>query len=142
MDVYHVTIIAAERRPIFMWDPNPRILLEVLFDSQEQGRYLLHEFVVLPDQVQVLITPARGASAESAAEFIRQEFSNRIGGTIETPVWERAFTAQRVEDDRTYKELRHAIHLSPVRAGLAVKPSQYPFSSASPAFAPKLANVG
>ncbi len=142
MGTYHVTMIAGGRRPIFMWDPNPAILLEVLFDSQEPGGYLLHEFAVLPDQVQILITPAREGSAETAAEFIKQEFSNRIGSTFKTIVWDQAFTVQPVKDERTYKKLRDAIQLSPVRAGLVVRPSQYLFSSANPALAPKLANVG
>ena len=35
-----------------------RLLVDVLFHYRRQGKFLLHEFVLMPDHFHVLLTPA------------------------------------------------------------------------------------
>lgn len=63
----------------FLWDPNPKTLLEVLLYFWEQRKYLLHEFAILPDQLQAFITPLDETTAEPGVKPIRDEFRTRIG---------------------------------------------------------------
>jgi REP element-mobilizing transposase RayT len=139
MDMYHITTISAERRPIFMWEPHPTTLLRVLLESRQHSKFLLHEFAVLPDQLQAIITPQPGTSIETVVHLIRDEFSARLGKQ-KKPVWQPAFTVHKIETRQDYDKLRRAIHLSPVRAGLAAKAALYPFCSASPALAAHVTN--
>jgi putative transposase len=62
------------RRAIFHADPLARLFLEVLQDYRVQQRYLLHEFVLMPEHFHVLLTPAPMVSLEKAVQFIKGGF--------------------------------------------------------------------
>jgi putative transposase len=49
---FFVTTVTAQRRALFLVDANSRLLIETLQHYREQGKYLLHEFVIMPDHLQ------------------------------------------------------------------------------------------
>jgi len=108
-----------------------RLFLDVLFSYRAQHKYLLHEFVLMPDHFHLLITPTEGL--ERGLQLIKGGFSFRakrelgFGGEI----WEKSFHDHRVRDGEEYCAFRTYIHLNPVRRGLAAAPEQYPYSSAA-----------
>ena len=59
-----------------------------------------HEFVVMPDQVHLLLAPNSTASLERAMQFIEGGYSHRYmketGSRVE--IWERSFTNHRIHD--------------------------------------------
>jgi REP element-mobilizing transposase RayT len=59
---FFVTSVANGRRPLFKKEEMARLFLDVLQDYRGQGRYLLHEFVAMPDHFHLIITPARQTS--------------------------------------------------------------------------------
>ena len=92
-------------------------MLRTLFDYRDQHKYLLHEFVVMPDHFHVLITPADNVSLERAVQFIKGGFSFRLKS--KTPVWQESFTNHHIHDENDYAGHREYIWMNPVRAGLA-----------------------
>ena len=54
-----------------------RLFLNVLQDYRGQGRYLLHEFVVMPDHFHLIVTPAADVPLEKAGQYIKGGFSFR-----------------------------------------------------------------
>ena len=126
---FFITSVAANRRRLFQTATNANLLLQLLHDDRAKGRYQLHAFVLMPDHLHLLITPAPDVSIEKAMQFIKGGFSFRLKSKI--PVWEKSFMLRRIEDNRDYDAHRDYIHENPVRAHLCARPEDFPFSSAT-----------
>jgi putative transposase len=127
--VFFVTTITAGRLPIFRRDSTSTLLLLTLAHYREQGRFRLHEFVIMPDHVHALLTPAPQLSLERVMQFIKGGFSYRLKSR--GPVWQESFTNHRVRDFKDYENHRRYIQMNPVRALLAERAELYWYSSAS-----------
>ncbi len=104
--------------------------MDVLKHYREHEKYELHEFVIIPDHLHLLITPAAGLSLERAIQLIKGGFSYRLGKAKPGLVWQESFTNHRIRDDHDYARHAEYIRLNPVRARLVKKPESYPYSSA------------
>ena len=129
--IFFVTTITAGRLPIFRHDANAKLMIDTLAHYRDQGKFLLHEFVVMPDHIHLLLTPAPEISLERAMQFIKGGFSFRKQSR--GPAWQASFTNHRVRDYEDYERHREYIWMNPVRARLARKPEDYPYSSAASA---------
>ena len=97
-------------------------------DDRARGRYAIHAFVLMPNHLHLLLTPAPDVSVEKAMQYIKGGFSFRLQSKM--PVWEDSFTKRRIEDPGDFGAHREYIHANPVRAHLCANPEDYPFSSA------------
>ena len=127
--IFFVTTVTAHRQPIFRRDAAARLLIETLAHYRDERKYLLHEFVVMPDHLHALLTPAPQISLERAMQFIKGGFSFRL--KLRPPVWQASFTNHRVRDCEDYEHHREYIRMNPVRARLAATAEAYPYSSAA-----------
>ncbi len=130
---FFITSVTAQRRAIFLRDVAANLLVDVFLDYREQGKYLLHDFVIMPDHVHALITPTDAISLERAVQFIKGGFSFRLKSSL--PVWQASFTNHRIRDDEDLERHREYIWSNPVRARLVAKAEDYLYSSASGKFA-------
>ena len=130
---FFVTAVTWGRRAIFHADPLARLFLEVLRDYRVQERYLLHEFVVMPEHFHVLLTPAPNVPLEKAVQFIKGGFSFRVkhdmGSNLE--IWQPRPTNHRIHGAADYQRHAEYIRENPVKRGLVSKAEKYPYSSAS-----------
>ena len=131
---FFVTTVTWQRSPIFRHQAKATLLLDVFFHYRDQGKYLLHEFVIMPDHLHLLITPTPEISLERAVQFIKGNFSYRLGKEAKMKVWQESFTNHRIRDASDYEKHRSYVHLNPVRAGLVANPGDYPYSSAGASF--------
>ena len=129
---FFVTSTTAQRKTIFQVHKTAELFIGVLLHYREAHKYLLHEFVVMPDHFHALITPSPEISLERAVQFIKGGFSFRLKSHFS--VWQPSFTNHRIRDARDFEQHREYIHMNPVRARLAQRPEEYPFSSASGRF--------
>jgi putative transposase len=129
---FFVTTITWQRLPIFRVDARARLFIDVLLGYREQGKYWLHEFVVMPDHVHILLTPATEISLERAVQFIKGGYSYRLRKVEKVHVWQDSFTNHRIRDFGDYEKHCEYVRMNPVRARLARDARAYPFSSAAP----------
>ena len=54
-----------------------RLLLDVVYDNRQKNRLLLHELVVMPNHLHLLLTPASAIALEKVMQFIKGGFSYR-----------------------------------------------------------------
>ena len=130
--VFFITTVTAHRQPIFRREAAANLLIDTLAHYRNQEKYLLHEFVIMPDHVHALLTPADEISLERAMQFIKGGFSFRLKSR--GPVWQASFTNHRVQDLADYEKHREYIWLNPVRARLAARAEEYRYSSAAGGF--------
>jgi putative transposase len=130
---YMVTTETWGRRSLFNNDRWAKLLIDTLCHYQGTA-YLLHEFVIMPDHIHVLITPL--TSLEKAVQFIKGGFSFRakkeLGSNME--VWQKGFQDHRIRDAGDYAQHIRYIHENPVRRHLCERASEYSFLSAHPGF--------
>jgi putative transposase len=62
---FFVTTVTANRR-LFQVESNANILLSVLEQNRTKNRLQIHAFVVMPDHIHLLLTPAKDVSLEKA----------------------------------------------------------------------------
>jgi putative transposase len=120
--------------PIFQVETRARLLIEVLLSYRDQGKYLLHEFVVMPDHIHLLLTPADEISVERAMQFIKGGYSYRLRKLEKIQVWQESFTNHRIRDAEDFERHSEYARMNPVRARLVRDAAAYPFSSASSEF--------
>jgi putative transposase len=129
---FFITSVTAQRRALFSRAATADLLVEVFLHYREQGKYLLHEFVLMPDHFHALLTPADEISLERAVQFIKGGFSFRLKSSL--PVWQASFTNHRVRDDEDFERHCEYIWSNPVRAGLVVRAEDYSYSLATEKF--------
>jgi len=130
---FFITSVTAQRRTLFQRVAVCDLLVDVLQHYRSQGKYLLHDFVIMPDHFHALITPAPEISLEKAVQFIKGGFSFRLRSKL--PVWQPSFTNHRIRDAEDFERHREYVRMNPVRAGLVESVEVYPYSSASGKFA-------
>src|SRR6059058_6554427 len=120
---FFVTTVTWKRTPIFRQHAS-QLMVDVLKHHAEQGKFVLHEFVIMPDHLHLLLTPAKDISLERALQVIKGGFSYRIGKDMSANakrglVWQESFTNHRIRDEQDYKHHAEYIRMNPVRARLA-----------------------
>jgi len=117
------------RRSLFRNERWARLLIDTLFHYRGTA-YLLHEFVIMPDHIHVLIAPKK--SLERAVQFIKGGFSYRakkeLGSNME--IWQKGFSDHRIRDASDYRLHQVYIQQNAVRKNLCERAEQYPYSSA------------
>ncbi len=127
---YFTTFSTAERRRLFQVEEAARLMISTLQGYREKGSFALHAFVVMPDHVHVLLTPAPEVSLEKAIQLMKGGFSFRLKSRSE--VWERGHFDRRIKDCAGYEACVGYIHANPVEAHMAAVAEEYPYSSAHP----------
>jgi len=107
-----------------------------MFAYRTKGKFLLHEFVIMPDHTHLILTPDIKIPMERAVQFIKGGLSYRCAkeANVQGEIWHPRFTDHRIRDDADYERHREYIHMNPVRAGLVAKAAEYPYSSANARF--------
>jgi putative transposase len=130
---YFVTTRCWEGRNVFQVTENAVILVEALFRYRDQGSYFLHEFVVMPNHLHLLVTPSASTSLEKDVQLIKGGSSHTIHKQRENSVkiWQEGFHDWTIRDANDWETKVEYIRLNPVRARLAENAADWPFSSAS-----------
>ena len=127
---YFITASTFQKKQILQATRIADLFLRILTHYQGKGKFLLHEYVIMPDHIHLLITPVE--TLERSIQLIKGGFSFRakkelgFGGEV----WQNSYYDRRVRDPVEYAQFRQYIHSNPVKRGLAAAPDQYIYSSA------------
>ena len=132
--IYFVTACTFQRRCLFQSERFSLPFMETLLQYRLQRKYLLHEFVVMPDHVHLLITPTY--TLERAMQLIKGGFAARAGRErkLAGEIWHPTHAERRITGVEEYIDYRSYMRRNPVMRGLAETAEEYPYSSAYPGF--------
>ena len=120
--------------PFYLRQPKiAELIIAELIDGQNRShRYELHAFVVMPNHIHMLITPYLPSTRwlGPLKGFTAHE-ANLILGRKHQPFWQDESYDHLVRSRDEFARIRRYIEWNPVRAGLAVTPEQFPWSSAA-----------
>ena len=130
---YFVTTKCWQSVSIFQVQEVAEILVKKMFEYRSKGAYALHEFVVMPNHLHVLITPGASTSLERAMQLIKGGSSHEIHRArgSKSEIWQAGFHESRVRDAADYRNKRDYIYFNPVTAKFVERPNDWPLGSAS-----------
>src|SRR5438876_7865905 len=95
---FFVTTVTWQRTPLFRNPQKAELMMAVLAHYCGQKKYVLHGFVIMPDHLHLLLTPAADILLERAVQLIKGGFSYRLGKSKRGLVWQESFTNHRIHD--------------------------------------------
>jgi len=115
-------------------------LREAVRAVRRQSPFHIDAWVVLPDHMHCLWTlPLGDSDFPDRWRRIKTAFSRSLpdrDGVLRTRlrkgelgIWQRGYWEHTIHDDRDYAAHMDYIHFNPVKHGLALEPSDWPFSS-------------
>jgi putative transposase len=134
---YFVTTKCSQGRTVFQIPEVAETLVNTLFEYRDRGFYLLHEFVLMPDHLHILLTPGETTSLEKAVQLIKGGSSYKIHKlrNHKMEIWQVGFYDWTIRDANDWQTKAEYIHLNPVRAKLVGRAQEWAFSSASGKYA-------
>jgi|SRR5579859_1243685 len=129
---FFLTTSTASGRHILQTERMANLLIDVLRNCMHARRFVVHDFVVMPDHVHILVTLPGDLGVEKAMQFIKGGFSYRAKKELnfQGEIWQRGYSDVRVMDVHSLRNHREYIELNPVKAGLASSAEEFPFGSA------------
>lgn len=133
---YFVTTKTWQNRAIFQVPENAEILIECMFRYRDAGAFLLHEFVVMPNHLHLILTPSIETSLEKAMMLIKGGSSHTIHQQRETKmqIWASGFHESTIRDWNDYLSKANYIRQNPVAAHFTDRPDKWIYGSANGQF--------
>jgi putative transposase len=127
--VFFATTKTSMGRRLLQSERNAMLLIDVLRLNVAAGKFQLHEFVIMPDHLHLLMTLAGDMTVEKAMQLIKGGFSYRLRREFgyQGEVWQRGFSEVRISDGQSFRQHREYIVQNPGKAGLAETAEQYPY---------------
>lgn len=136
MRTFFVTSSIAEKRNLLQSERSARLFIQTLYHYRSEYKYLLHDFVVMPDHFHLLVTVGPEITIERAVQFVKGGFAFRAGKKLgfRPPVWQRGFSEVRIYDPQHLNCVHEYIVQNPVKRGLVQSAIDFPFSSVQAEF--------
>ncbi|MGD0095394.1 MAG: transposase [Terracidiphilus sp.] len=127
-----MTTRTAGGRSLFQTDRMADLFIDVLRSYTQSEKLIVHDFVVMPNHVHILMTVPGEISLEKAMQLIKGSFSFRAGKELgfRGEIWQRGYSDVRIQDERSFEQHREYIYKNPVTAGLVSLPEEYKAGSA------------
>src|ERR1035437_4571333 len=107
------------------------ILNAIQYNANTLGHYRLHAFVVMPNHVHLLVTPAVALpKLTKSLKGITAKRANAMLVLTGSPFWQEESYDHLARHEREFERIRSYIEENPVRAGLVREASEYRWSSA------------
>lgn len=120
--------------------------LKLLWKYAQQEELLIHAYCLMPNHVHLVATPLKEESLAKALQPLHLVYAQRINQNrnLVGRLWQNRFFSCPLDKAHTIAAVRY-VECNPVRAGLAARPEQYPWSSAydhcAPRYNPLLTHV-
>jgi putative transposase len=112
---YAITAIINNRRRLFQRAEIADRFIATLFRYRDAHRFLLHGFVVMPDHIHTILTPAEDHTIERCVQLIKGGFSFAIRQDVNGAIWQEGYYAHRVTDDEDLRNQFQYILSNPIR---------------------------
>lgn len=98
----------------------------------DDKRYKLHAWVIMPNHVHVLVTPAKGFFLADIIHTWKSYTAKKANQVLACrgEFWQREYFDRVIRNDQHLKVAVEYIHNNPVKAGLCQSPTEWQFSSA------------
>ncbi|QYZ67059.1 MAG: transposase [Gammaproteobacteria bacterium (ex Lamellibrachia satsuma)] len=127
----HVVVRGHNRDPILARHEDFRFLYRCLLEAEETHGLAVHAWVFMHNHIHLLVTPSDAFSLPRTMQSVGRRYAQYFNRTYHRSgsLWEGRYKSALVDTDRYLLACYRYIELNPVRAGIAAKPEDYPYSS-------------
>ena len=128
---YHLLLSGIGGQPVFVDDQDRRNYRDGLAEAIRAGGVVLHAYVLLPDAVQLVVTPRQDGALARMVQGLGRQYVRRFNlrhdraGTL----WDGRYRSSLIQADPYLLIVQRHIETAPVRARLAERAEHYPWSS-------------
>jgi putative transposase len=141
---YFITQVTYQRIPWLVDGLGRRALREAITKIREKYPFEINAFVLLPEHFHCLWTlPSEDKNISVRLRLIKSYVTRHYGEELginrevslsrqkrgEKNIWQRRFWEHLIRDERDYVQHCDYIHYNPVKHGLCLTPTDWPFSS-------------
>jgi len=116
-------------RRLLQSERNAELLVNVLRSLVAEHKFQLHDFVIMPDHLHLLLTVENSMTIEKTMQLVKGRFSYRL--KKETgylgEIWQRGYSEVQVLGKESFEKHRTYIAMNPVKTWLVESPEQYPY---------------
>jgi putative transposase len=126
---FFVTTGTSMGRRLLQSERNAGLLIDVLRSLVAEHKFQLHDFVIMPDHVHLLLTVEDSMTVEKAMQLVKGRFSHRLSheAGYKGEVWLRGFSEVQVMNRESLETHREYIAQNPVKAGIVASADEFPF---------------
>lgn len=130
---HFITAPTFHHKRIFQNERYGDLLTDVVMHWRQKASVQVHDYVVMPDHVHLLITLRKTEETASALRQLKDKFAEELRAQFgyDGEVWDAGFGDQIVETAEQSEECARHIHSNPVRVGYCDSPGEYRMSSRS-----------
>ena len=127
--IFFATTKASMGKRLLQSERNASLLIDVLRSLVAERKFKLHDFVIMPDHVHLMIEVVGDMTIEKAMQLIKGRFSHRLSHEFgyKGEVWQRGFTETQIMNKQDLDAHRAYIAENPVQAGLVDSGEKYPY---------------
>ena len=125
---FFVTSRTAEGKALLQTDRMADLFADVLRAYMREGKFTVHDFVVMRNHVHLLISLGADMTIEKAMQLIKGNFSYRARTELglKSEIWQLGFTDRQVRDEQSFRSYQLYIYNNPVKAGMARTAEEFP----------------
>lgn len=127
-NIYSVTTVTSERRPLFLTEEHARLAIAAIQDCEQNRLVASLAWVVMPEHAHWLFSLQRGTLGSCMQRF--KSLSARAinaYGSLHGAVWQRGYYEHRLRDENDSLVQARYIVANPLRRGLAERIEDYPY---------------
>ncbi len=128
---HHVIQRGAGQQAVFLDSDDHTIFLKYLKEASRHFKVLIHAYVLMPNHIHLLASPSDQTGMARMMQWIGRfyvPYFNHKYDRVGT-LWQGRYKAAVVDSERYFLLCARYIELNPVRAGLAMQPEEYRWSS-------------
>jgi putative transposase len=124
---YFFTLVTLHRQP-WLCEARARAALRTAIDQVRRARpFRIDAWVLLPDHMHCVWTlPEDDADYSTRWRLVKAKVSLQLASTA---LWQPRFWEHTLRDERDFEAHAAYIHYNPVKHGLCVRPSDWPYST-------------
>jgi len=113
-NTYAITLGTFLQHQHFQVEAHTELFLATLMRYREQGKFLVHGFVIMPNHVHILLTPAHDQPLPKCVQLIKGGYSFAVRKLQPQQVWQNGYHEHRVRDLMDYdNQLRYIANNPP-----------------------------
>ena len=118
-------------RSLLQTERMANLFIDVLRSYMRAKKFTVHDLVVMPDHVHVLLAIGPKMSIEKAAQLMKRNFSYRAKKEfgVNWEIWQKGFSEVQIPAEESFVQHQNYIDENPVKAGLARSADEYPYCS-------------
>ena len=125
---YFITVCCRKKLPLFKSKVRRNLVVRAIRETADTHRNEIAVYTVLPNHIHFICTAGRKGVVAFVRDFklrVSTRFRKKYG---QPSPWQRSFFDHKIRHDESLRQKCNYVWANPVRADLAQKPEEYPWS--------------